>query len=136
MKEELITFETAKLSREKGMIGGFVNDRLSSFYYYDEDKKLESLGVLWTENTLSKDVMVAPTQSLLQKWLREKHKIVVDVFQESLVNSGQYTGYWQVDISEVGNYKEEECPNPKILNVDFELALESGLLEALKLIKS
>ena len=68
----------------------------------------------------------------LQRWLREVYSIVVDVYQDS--KNKQYTGLWKVDISEVGNYKEEEYPNPEIKNISFEIALEKGLQEALKLI--
>lgn len=121
MKEELITLETAKLAKEKGFdvateFGyGYVEDGSLSNYYTNEYHELK-----------------APTQSLLQKWLREDKKIVVDVFQES--KNSKYTGYWQVDISEVGNYKEEELPNPRILDLDFNVTLEKGLQEALELI--
>lgn len=69
---------------------------------------------------------------LLQKWLREVHKTVVDVFQES--QNYQYTGKWKVDISIIGDYQEEDSPNPPIVCDTYELALEHGIYKALELI--
>ena len=67
---------------------------------------------------------VAPTQSLLQKWLREKHDIhitITSISQES----------WQYHIQKpkdkLGDNYEEDFEN-------YEEALEVGLQEALKLI--
>ena len=110
MKEQLISFETAKLAKEKGF------KKLCDFSY-DED------GIL-TGNCEQSYNYVAPTQSLLQKWLREKHDIhitITSISQES----------WQYHIQKpkdkLGDNYEEDFEN-------YEEALEVGLQEALKLI--
>jgi len=80
MKEQLITFETAKLAKEKGF------DKKSGRAWYtdttlaghDPTKLQESLGMLHYWNADS-NIYEACTQSLLQKWLREKHGIFIFV---------------------------------------------------------
>jgi len=114
-----ITFETAKLGKEKGFkdneckqynrIGTHIYESIASV------RVLSDLGF----------VIPAPTQSELQKWLREVHKI---------------------DVLVVNYYKDYSCTikktsdqhrDGKMLNIlesSFEVALEKGLQEALNLI--
>lgn len=72
MQEELITFETAKLAKEKGFI------KYTNFRYMSKDVEgcLVNIGDL---TTLAGADISAPTQSLLQRWLREVHNIDVKV---------------------------------------------------------
>lgn len=68
MKEELIIFKTAKLAKEKGF-----NLRTKKSYdietgIFKSDYVAETM-----------DVVFAPTQSFLQKWLREKYEIFCEV---------------------------------------------------------
>ena len=69
----------------------------------------------------------APTQSLLQKWLREKHNIIVLVDYEGI--DGYYYKYYYY-INEVKKYNASDKNY-----ITFEEAYEIGLQEALKLIK-
>ena len=64
MKEELITFDTAKLAKEKGF-----NDTETyvSYHYCISSKE----AVLDGDRLFKEIYIPAPTQSLLQKWLRE-----------------------------------------------------------------
>ena len=109
MEDTLITFETAKLAKEKGFefkivwgyILGFKNN-------HERDKYL-------------------PTQSLLAKWLREKHNIIVLVDYEGI--DGYYYKYYYY-INEVKKYNASDKNY-----ITFEEAYEIGLHEALKLIK-
>jgi len=107
MKEQLVTFETAKLAKEKGF-------DISTHSYYFEDNKFKENSIKgtngyygdeyefnlsefnenWNDKWLTKkdgdrcfgcskqqgylETFSAPTQSLLQKWLREVHKINVE----------------------------------------------------------
>ena len=68
----------------------------------------------------------APTQSLLQKWLREEHNI----FAYCLPCEHNKGWYWQITIF------PEDCITDFELekNKSYEQALEDGLFEALKLI--
>lgn len=129
MEEQLISFETAKLAKEKGFDIATV-----SFYdgYIDNTPKLIS-------KQLSKEPIInwnkdykegghgvyysAPTQSLLQKWLREKHNIIVEpIFMSSRD--------WNIIIHTVVNTSLSLLEE----NTAYEEALEAGLQEALKLI--
>ncbi len=122
MKEQLISFKLAKLAKEKGFI---LDDELDQYRYNKE-------GILIQWNEL--DSINAPTQSLLQKWIREIHNIFIstDVFNQNFTNKLFY------------------CYNIRILNKDgkvvifkfsansynsYEKVLEEALEEALKLIK-
>lgn len=148
MQDTLITYETAKLAKEKGF-------NLETLHYYYKNELVEP----YLENGSSTDVEFrvdledlydyhnkpylkercsAPTQSLLQKWLREKHKLSVCVdFRE--VEGPKIDGinsvYYDVNIYYLmggdawKKIKIKECSD------DYEEALEVGLQEALKLIK-
>lgn len=72
-------------------------------------------------------IIEAPTQSLLQKWLREKHNIHIGVYYNK--NSCVWdVECWHVDDVEPFYYGNIEFNT-------YEEALENGLQEALKLIK-
>ena len=77
MKEKLITFKTAKLAKKKGF---FVEYNCCQKFYIN----LKDDGIYDKDNVYQcpyehHSHILAPTQSLLQKWLRETHNIVVQV---------------------------------------------------------
>lgn len=111
MKEQLITFETAKLAKEKGVI-------------IKSDIAYNSIGTLEIPRGIN---YYAPTQSLLQKWLREVHNIHTNVHYGLTFTfkiNGDLKGNDYVDYSEMD----------KFWGRTYEEALEKGLQEALKLI--
>jgi hypothetical protein len=135
MQEQLITFETAKLAKEKG----FVNGTKGCFIVYKEDninpkgdkgtKKGEfeyckrfSLKNGELDSDEDYNYLERPTQSLLQKWLREKHDI--EIYVRSSVDLYNKK-YWTT-------FLPNGCLENK--NNTYEEALEIGLQEALKLI--
>jgi hypothetical protein len=130
MKDELVTFETAQLAKEKGFIHMKANCYGDNMCYQLPDGELTNA---LKGNTVS-GYILAPTQSLLQKWLRDTHKI--DVFIEE--------GY-HYTIHTIYTYEKSEGfnsgighNNTGISNGEFETyeeALEIGLVEALKQIK-
>ena len=71
MKDELVSFKVAKLAKEKGFN--------YAYEFYDKDGKLEEFGMVsgWCNST--DENYPAPTQSLLQKWLRDKFKIYITI---------------------------------------------------------
>lgn len=115
MKEQLISFETAKLAYEKGFrlstnpfgyVTQFYNHNTGTLLHYGR-----------TGKTNLKKAYYAPTQSLLQKWLREKfNKLVL------------------VDIGDTPYLSFEHNCSRDIFDT-YEQALEEGLQAALKLIK-
>jgi len=139
MKEELISLETAKLAKEKGFnvitnshwqrdYGDLENGNyppLDSFTFYENIPYRVSKTV---------DLVPAPTQSLLQKWLREEHYIHIDLtFDDNVwnINIGTFSfPDWCADDS--FRLEEKESQNESI--VAYTEALEKGLYEALKII--
>lgn len=76
MKEQLVNFETAKLAKEKGF-----NEKCDSFFF--PKREVVKSNNFFNNNDLSKNksgtAVSAPTQSLLQKWLRDIHGIEIAV---------------------------------------------------------
>jgi hypothetical protein len=131
MKEELIVFETAKLAKEKGF------DWDCESYYKPNTKELPSNlngKRSWNHVVPAKEYYSAPTQSLLQKWLREKHNIHIPV-------NWVYKKSYDTDVDWHYNVKGIGLTSNNLIDLDetkfntYEKALEVGLLEALKLIK-
>jgi len=134
MKEELITLDTAKLAKEKGF-----DITTKSFYGCDnpssgiEPNKLITIelkkeGVVQSQEGTY--VYNAPTQSLLQKWIREVHNIHIIIGIFYFIDSNT-TGYNVEEIVELDTYIII-CHNP---TVTYEESLELGLQRALRLIE-
>lgn len=123
MKEELVTFEIAKLAKEKGYKGnppyfGYVDK------FYEKNGTVRSYGMHRVKNI--NELAYAPTQSLLQKWLREIHKLHLTVYYHKS-NKYYVSIHNDCDINMHTNLFGE------MFNT-YEEALEEGLLKALKLI--
>ena len=142
MEDTRITFETAKLAKEKGF-----NEREHYFYKVKSENDIELYGC--TKKQLvgfkgytpiyhkvrdyhtNKEKLnaklyrcSAPTQSLLAKWLREEHNIHLIAYKNINID-GYYWCFITTDgITNINSYKT------------YEEALEAGLQEALKLIKN
>ena len=146
IKEELIKFETAKLAKEKGF------NEVTVFAYTKKEEIAASfptesyLGTLsredfesygWINNNLPWEdptihdttyLFSAPTQSLLQKWIREVLKYDIDI-RCNCTSKGQYF------VTVFG--RKTKFPTLYLGNTyykTYEEALEVGLQEALKLI--
>lgn len=124
MKDRLISFETAKLAKEKHF-----NIPCDARWWIEpcSEWKESDKGAVKCDNR-EDDSISRPTQSLLQKWLRETHNIHVcpfDEFNEYILLINYYNG--QGDKGEIWKHKG---PYKK-----YEEALEIGLLEGLELIK-
>ena len=144
MKEQVITFKTAKLAKEKGF------NELVIHYYTPKGYCTESEGYRterlvesnWNNGqgnypTMPKDVSCsAPTQYLLQRWLREKHNIHMYIIADkpySFSENKDLDVIWICSLYkplliEYGNLKQEYKT--------YEEALEAGLQAALELINN
>ena len=137
MTDQLISFETAKLAKEKGF-----NEVCKYMYNILNERNRE---VTNREGYLSetKYWISAPTQSLLQKWLREMHKIYINPsFNLGVKEYGGWTLNCTIlDYSahslgiEIRHRFEEIYYEEEKTFFSYEEALEIGLQEALKLIK-
>lgn len=134
MKEQLINFETAKLAKEKG-----VKLDINGLYWEDGSYDSGENALVYEE---FQDVMSAPTQSLLQKWLREVHDIFISInttsdFRWNSDDEGdqEYLPVHQFRIvKNKDNYKYDVTDWSSVYDI-YEEALEIGLYQALKLIK-
>jgi hypothetical protein len=112
MKEEIVSFQVAKLAKEKGF------DMECPKYWSNTGHAPEVI-----ENKYNSDLSIhefqAPTQSLLQKWLMEEHQIYAyrDWHDYSYV-------LWDEKTDNVNTYTDENIED-----------LDKLLQEALKLIK-
>jgi hypothetical protein len=125
MQEELVSFETAKLAKEKG----FVNILCHYRYWDDSTKELTNEELFGIPNN-NESFFEAPTQSLLQKWLREVHNIDVWVNKIGSTNEKKY--YFNVMVN--NKFVNTTNSNSKTF-LKYEEALEVGLQEALNLIE-
>lgn len=86
-EDDIVNFKTAELAKEKGFNGHYFHRKgedssrwWDSKYCYDPDDET-SEKQLWCDNTSNSTnerlerLISAPTQSLLQKWLRKNHDI-------------------------------------------------------------
>lgn len=139
MEEVLVGYNTAKLAKEKGFNWKVLDTfddkgKPVSKYKLDEDG-LESYLKTGDENyvkevfelnnsQMQNDYVARPTQSLLQKWLRDENSISVKI--DDCYQMGKITFY--VTVSKLGPQKD----NPSCFSRSYEKALENGLFTALK----
>lgn len=120
MKDQIVNFETAVLAKVKGF------DELCAYSY--EGSVLSKTNKLW-RNSEDPTEYAVPTQSLLQRWLREEYGIIVLVALDIVC----MTYGVEIQFHPKCKYKTD-----KITKISFgspyENNLEVGLQEALKLI--
>ena len=127
MEEKLVSYNVAKLAKE---VGFSVVTEYRFFYNSELTTK--------TPSQSSKPTIYAPTQGLLQKWLREIHNIEISVRAIKWENTELKTGLV------LDSYEYEMYPLNKPYYIyhkvsgfkTYEQALEQAILESLKLIKN
>ena len=136
-KDWYVSFETAELAKEKGFDWEcreiyYIDGSSETLQYFEGSvTNLDIPGAYFSD--VAEVVYTAPTQSLLQKWLREKHGLLV-----SPITDSRYVDKW---IIELGYYRPK-WPTKIVMNSfikdksdTYEQALEIGLLASLNLIK-
>ena len=126
MEDARITFETAKLAKEKGFdalcydafnsAGNLYSNGWCEYIY---DNKVE---IPFRSGVLESQDILAPTQSLLAKWLREEHNIHLIAYKNINIDGYDWCYITTDGITNINSYKT------------YEEAYEIGLQEALKLI--
>lgn len=123
MKDIVIKIDTAMLAKNKGFPQQSADYIHTNVLYKDGIKR----GYYYNIESDNR-VCVIPTQSLLQKWLREEHGIYIQVIMSHSFLLARY-----VKDSLRAEVETLDCTD----NIEFktyEEALEKGLQEALKLI--
>ena len=115
--EEICTYEVCKLAKEKGVPLEKVvkQDGRASFY------ELRQSHPDW----VNCDAWYLPTQSLLQRWLREKKGLHISI----PLHKGEYKYFWAIDSLNRKKKAEDIAYN---LFDTYELALEDALKYALE----
>lgn len=128
--EEICTYEVCKLAKEKGFPQDvFGTYEMKSSCYLNDGRYYKDGCICPIE-----EAYTAPTQSLLQRWLREEKgvTICVDIFDDGWFFDistfyKQDTGIYEVDIP----YKSS---NVSPVYDSYELALEDALKYALEIL--
>ena len=129
IEESYVSFETAKLLKEAGFEANlktrYVEEEKDEWAFWESGTKRSDYNYF-------DDTIACPTQALAARWLREKHRIVVDVtFIPPSVDGDE----WQYFIGEMDDMVWEgdfESSDRKYST--YEEAFEAGLQEAIKLI--
>ena len=140
MEDEIVSFETAMLLKEKGF-----NEPCP---YYYEDDELYKLGYYHGEGTgfvrnnspidgrflCEKMQCTAPTQSLAQKWLRETRNVTFNANPHS--NDGKIIYVVTIKVISSNKYIDfnvmMDTSNKATMFDTYEDAIESGLKHCLK----
>ncbi len=120
MKDELIGYDTAVCAK----VAGF-DELCTGYFIKGKEKNLynETSGSLCKNSRLPHSCYAVPTQSLLQRWLREVHDFHVYAFKY------QNTYSWKLDHSNsTVDFSRNETYET------YEKALENGLLIAIKIL--
>ena len=128
MEDTRVTFETAKLAKEKGF---FQETNRLEIPYYNYKGEFKGDVSDWRirkyirgENTSDIEFVSAPTQSVLAKWLREEHNIHLIAYKNINIDGYDWCYITTDGITNINSYKT------------YEEAYEIGLQEALKLINN
>lgn len=122
MIDQIISLETALLARAKGF-----NIRQEHFYNEGSGWKLQSDPIIRTGED---QFLEAPTQSLLQRWLREQYNLHIEVFcgvQKSCYPPYPKPDEWCFSVHR-GTITHQEGFST------YEEALEAGLVHSLNLL--
>lgn len=124
MKEQIISSVTAKLAKKIEFNNG------SKFGYNENKDLIEASGYVFNKDLDENDsnlyfICEAPTQSLLQKWIRETHGIHIEITT--------FNSMYQAHIYEIKDKYNSSTGTGHYET--YEDALEKGLYEALLLIK-
>jgi len=122
MNDQLISFETAKLAKERGfdynIYGGYTD-------YNEDGDLLDEVDERWYKQIL----YPAPTQSLLQKWLRDEHKIHISILPVNYLRTNVFRFVAQIETMKY-------LDRTKAKHKTYEEAMDKALEEGLKLIEN
>ena len=140
MEDDIVSFETAMLLKEKGFNElcsyYYEDDELYKLYHYQGDGTGFSRNSSPINDRLSCEEMqcTAPTQSLAQKWLRETRNITFNANPHS--NDGKIIYVVTIKVISSNKYIDfnvmMDTSNKAIMFDNYEDAIEVGLKYCLK----
>jgi len=136
MTEKLIELETAKLAKEKGfnwLTRNYFGQINAEPFETHENSLDDYNSSRWDEK--GGEWISRPTQSLLQKWLREVHNIEVEVSQTRCLGGSKPYCVSVEYLHESGEWDYVDHEG-EIDYETYEEALEAGLVVGLKQIKN
>jgi len=137
MTEKLIEFETAKLAKEVGF-NWFTRNyfgQINAEPFETHENSLDDYNSSrWDEK--GGEWISLPTQSLLQKWLRDTHNIHITVDSYHCIGRTKPFGLSIDYLHESGKWDDYVDYRDDTDFETYEEALEKGLVEGLKLIKN
>lgn len=128
-----VSYDTALILKEKGF-----NEPCIAYY----PNKVDELSFCENRNIFEHYVLIrtlpqrgisVPLFQQVSDWFRIEHNLVLDVFQE-FNGVDAYTGFWEVDVSELKNYKQPHKLVIEEVFEDYYEALNKAIEEALKII--
>jgi len=119
---ETCKFETARLAREKGF-----EPPISSHFNYWEFSGRYVRPYDWFTGIGLAYIIHAPTQEVLQSWIRKNHEIHIEIYSNA---SG-----WGWILTKLNGTTIKEITDDLFFET-YELALEMGLVKALMRIKN
>lgn len=126
MEETLISLETAELANKKGF-------DIPCIYYYSQKGILSGDPIKGYRKLMHKET-AAPTQSLLQKWLREKYNIIVWALPMAVSASDTKGFRYSWIIAKYGQSEDCIMDETPLGYLTWEEDLDEGLKAGLKLI--
>ena len=136
MKEKLIQLNTAKLAKQKGfnllVYDWYCTERTEVRKYKSIEKKDFNSDTYYTGRPKLTSFS-APTQSLLQTWLRTKYIIIIETY--ALIGDDNIDGYYSVVYKFASKTGALFVELEKLKYDSWEESLEAGLLAGLNLIE-
>jgi len=150
MQEQIVSLKVAELAKEKGFNIDVINyynkkGQLDCTEEYDTDRLVKTN---WNDGlgsypTLAEDVKYsAPSQSLLQKWIRETRGVHIQIYRNA---SGYYWGMckadsgtdlgWSGDVGVKVRYQLERDTYEEALEIALQVQLSYDLPENTNVIK-
>lgn len=123
IKEAYCSFEVSKLLKEKG----FDDSCLS--YFWSEGIDTSYTDIPFTQKNMYEGQILRPTHQMAMKWLREIHKIHIEIWPTYNMETEEHTG-WGItvtDLSDFGGVYLSDAGSYKTYEEAVEVALKTSL---------
>ena len=117
--EDYVSFETAKLLKEKGFDSEVLN-------YFNADTKLSTMRTARNWNRVEV-FHSAPTLQMAMKWLREVHHIVITMDYANICGLGFTYAASVIKINNNGEIDDVDGPNVCLYKGSYEQACEAAI---------